>query len=122
MSRRRLSRAMSGMLLLSVVACSPAPRPLSFDPPALPEASRGVAYDARINVLGNVTPVGGYTITFGALPAGLSIARVAGAEAEAHVFGTPTTAGTVTFTVSAWCYGTNVSGQTGSTQYSIIVR
>ena len=122
MSRGRLSRAMSGMLLLSVVACSPAPGPLTFDPAALPAASRGVAYDARINVLGNVTPVGGYTITFGALPAGLSIARVAGADAEAHIFGTPTTAEKVTFTVSAWCYGTNVSGQSGSTQYSITVR
>jgi len=109
-------------LALFVAACSPAPGPLGFDPQALPDAHVGVAYDARINITGNATPVGGYSISAGALPSGLSIERVPGVDAMGHIFGTPTAPGTVTFTLSVWCYGTNVSGQTGSRQYSITVR
>ena len=122
MNRRRFLTAMAGPLLLVVAACSPAPGPLGFDPPTLPDAHVGVAYDARIDIAGNATPVGGFSISDGALPTGLSIERVRGEDAAGHIFGTPTTPGTVTFTVSVWCYGTNVGGQTGNTEYSITVR
>ena len=114
--------AVCGTLLLFVAACSPAPGPLGFDQQALPDAYVGVAYDATINVTGNVTPVGAFSISGGALPTGLSIERVPRADAAGHIFGTPTTPGTVTFTISVWCYGTNVSGQTGNKQYSVTVR
>ncbi len=122
MNRRRLLRTMSGLLLLFVAACTPAPVPLRFDPSTLPDAHVGVPYDARIDISGNATPVGGFSIADGALPAGLSIERIRGEDAAGRIFGTATASGTATFTLSVWCYGTNVGGQTGSAEYSITVR
>lgn len=110
-------------LMLVGAACgAPAPPPLGFEPPTLPDAQVGIAYDARITVTGNVTPVGAFSISNGALPAGLSIEKLAGEDAAGHIVGTPTAAGAVNFTVSVWCYGTNSPGQTGLQDYTITVR
>ena len=54
----------------------------------------------------------GFTVTGGSLPAGLSL------DLPGEISGTPTTAGTFNFTVTA----TNASGCTGSQDYSITVN
>ena len=36
--------------------------------------------------------------------------------------GVPTQPGTYVLKVDAWCYGTNVSGQTGGREYRIVIR
>jgi hypothetical protein len=57
------------------------------------------------------------------LPPGLTLASHENPERNrAELSGTPTTAGTYQLTISAWCLGSNVSGQTGSRQYSLVVR
>ena len=37
-------------------------------------------------------------------------------------FGVPEESGTYKFIVSVWCYGTNVSGQTGEKEYTLLVK
>ena len=39
-----------------------------------------------------------------------------------QISGTPTVSGTFNFTISVWCYGTNVSGQTADQQYVLVVK
>jgi hypothetical protein len=68
---------------------------------------------------GNWVPFGGYTpvivaVTAGVLPDGLSLRQVA---TEFRLEGTPTTAGTFTFTVTA----TDVIGCTGSRTYTLTI-
>jgi hypothetical protein len=57
------------------------------------------------------------------LTAWLSMSRRVprGALSAVQIHGTPTTPGSYTFTISVWCYGTNVSGQTGDKQYTLVV-
>ena len=113
------------VLLLAVtliVACTPGRAALTFTPDVLADAHAGQAYEQRIDIGQAATPVGGISIQDGALPAGLSIEKIAGEDAAGRIVGTPTAAGTFTFTVFAWCYGTNVSGQTGTKAYTLVVR
>jgi hypothetical protein len=70
----------------------------------------------------NRTPVGDFSISEGALPPGLELTKVDGVEDTAKISGVPEAAGTFEFTVYVWCYGTNVSGQTGEKEYSIVVE
>jgi hypothetical protein len=95
--------------------------PLKFAPDALPEAQVGTAYNEEIRVSLNNTPVGDFFISDGVLPEGLEFTFVEGEDA-AIFNGTPTEAGTFTFTVAAWCFGTQVSGQTGEKTYSLTVN
>ena len=95
--------------------------PLKFLPDALPEAQVGTTYDEEIRISLNNTPVGDFFISDGVLPEGLEFTFLEGEDA-ATVNGTPTEAGTFTFTVSAWCFGTQVSGQTGEKTYSLTVN
>jgi hypothetical protein len=95
--------------------------PLKFLPDALPEAQVGTAYDEEIRISLNNTPVGDFFISDGILPEGLEFTFLEGDDA-ATVSGTPTEAGTFTFTVSAWCFGTQVSGQTGEKTYTLVVN
>lgn len=98
------------------------PRPdLTFDPAELPVAQVGVPYEAVISVKGNVTPVFLFSVAEGSLPDGLTWAYVEHDD-FAKISGTPTRAGTFTIKVSAYCLGTNVSGQTGEMEYKIEVR
>jgi hypothetical protein len=109
--------------LLSTTFCIifPISRPeLSFMPDKMPDARVGVAYKVEIVVSGNATPVGDYSIPDGALPPGLELVMDEQYH-TARIEGTPTQAGIYTFTVSVWCYGTNVSGQTGEKQYTLVV-
>jgi hypothetical protein len=95
--------------------------PLKFEPDTLSSAQVGVKYEAEIRITQNSTPAGDISVSNGILPAGLEIIKVEG-EDIAKISGIPETAGTYTFTVSAWCYGTMVSGQSGDKEYTIVVN
>ncbi len=95
--------------------------PLLFQPEVLPAGQVGVPYDARILITGNVTPAGDFSVSDGALPAGLSLETLKG-ENAARISGTPKEAGSFRFKVFVWCYGTNVSGQTGEKEFVLVVK
>jgi hypothetical protein len=95
---------------------------LEFSPATLPDAQVGQPYSATITVSQAATPVGGAGIQDGVLPAGLDFALSEEHDNTMQISGAPTAAGTFHFTVSVWCYGTNVSGQTGTHEYTLIVK
>ena len=74
-----------------------------------------INHDARL------VAVGGASVAPGTLPPGLTLELLPGQVDTVRISGTPTTAGTSEFTVSVWCFGTNVSGQTGEQRYAITV-
>jgi hypothetical protein len=111
-------------VLLGTLACMlfGQPRgPLSFQPDTLPAAQAGGPYETKITISGNVTPAGEFSISAGALPPGLTLETVQ-ADHSARIFGTPAKPGTYTFKVFVWCYGTNVSGQEGEKEYTLVVK
>jgi hypothetical protein len=77
--------------------------------PTLPNGGVGAAYTATVQATGTPQPALG--VTAGALPPGLSLDPVSGA-----LTGTPTTAGSYTFTLSA----TNSAGSV-SRQYTVVI-
>ena len=95
---------------------------LVFSPGTLPDAQVGSPYATTITVSQTRTPVGGASVSAGALPAGLDLELSPDHDNTIHISGTPTASGTFHFTVSVWCYGTNVSGQTGSVEYTLLVK
>ena len=86
----------------------------------MPAAKVGQPFQLDITITRNVTPVGFYSITNGTLPPGLKLASERG-QPTGRISGTPSQAGTYTFTVSVYCLGTNVAGQTGEMQYTLVV-
>ena len=122
MHKNSLLIVLAGLaVLLSTSFCILTPRPaLSFLPDQMPEARVGVPYTVEMVVSGNATPVGDYYISNGTLPPGLELI-VDEQLHTANITGTPAQAGTYKFTVSVWCYGTNVNGQTGEKQYMLVV-
>ena len=94
---------------------------LVFKPNQLASATIGQRYLARITITQNVTPVGEMSVASGGLPPGLNFTFRQG-ENAAEINGTPSKAGSYKFTVSAWCFGMNVSGQTGNHDYQLIVQ
>ncbi len=105
----------------TTVACNTRP-PLTFAPDALPDATLAVPYSAVITISGNETPVGNVSADSG-LPPGISLHwDENGDRNRAELTGTPTSAGTYQLTINAWCLGTNVSGQTGTRQYTLVVH
>lgn len=123
--RELLVLSITVLIVFASVSCVlflPSGGDLKFEPDRLPEAQVGVAYEAEIHVTQNRTPVGDFAISKGSLPAGLELVTVEGEEDTAKISGVPAETGTFTFTVSVWCYGTNVSGQTGEKEYSIGVE
>ena len=122
MSKNVLLSTLAGLIvLLSTTFCSLTPRPaLQFMPDKLPDARVGQLYDVDILVAGNATPVGNYSISTGTLPSGLELITDESLH-TARITGTPAVAGKYEFTLSVWCYGTNVSGQTGEKKYAIVV-
>ena len=108
-------------ILFSTTFCILTPRPaLQFLPDQLPSARVGQPYKVDIIISGNVTPVGNYSVPAGALPPGLSLVMDQTLRIG-RISGTPTQAGTFKFTVSVWCLGTNINGQTGEKQYTLVV-
>jgi hypothetical protein len=126
MSVNRLARALgAAALCFFSVSCflfTPRRGPLKFEPAEMPAAQLGVPYGVRVTISDNVTPAGQFSISAGALPRGLALEKLQGEENAAHIFGTPEEAGTFTFRIFVWCYGTNVSGQTGEKEYSLVVK
>ena len=139
MKRKSLFVFLALLLILSTsIACSlfvptaqpteepepyfgPTGGPLKFSPDTLPDAQVGIAYDAEIQISLNNTPVGDFFISDGELPEGLEFSFLEGEDA-ATIVGTPAETGTYIFTVSAWCFGTQVSGQTGEKSYFLTVN
>lgn len=121
---RRLTFFSCLLVLFLALACFPDPRPrprLELDPAELPAARLGVPYEARITVSGNVTPVYMVLVAEGNLPDGLNLEYVEH-DVFATITGTPTRAGTFSFTISARCLGTSVSGQVGEMKYVLEVK
>ena len=79
---------------------------LSFTPTTLTGGTVGVAYSQSLSGSGGTAPYGSFTLASGSLPPGLSLGS------GGTVSGTPTAAGTYTFTVSAQ------DSSTGSGPYS----
>jgi hypothetical protein len=95
--------------------------PLKFNPEKLPEAQAGIPYEVKITITQNATPAGQFSVSEGNLPKGLALETLQG-ENTARISGIPEEAGTFIFRIHVWCYGTNVSGQTGEMSYTIIVK
>jgi hypothetical protein len=109
------------LALTAVLGCTPRPA-LQFSPTTLPDAQVGSAYAATITVSQAATPVGGASVQDGALPAGLQLALAKEPINTIQISGTPTVAGTFSFTIYVWCYGTNVGGQTATQEYTVVVK
>ena len=110
-------------LLAAALACRGpgGPPGLVFTPTQLPPAAVGQPYSVAVTITQNITPVGQMTVGLADLPPGLNFAFIKGQNA-AQIGGTPLKAGTYKFTVSAWCFGTNSSGQTGHQEYTVVVQ
>lgn len=109
------------LALTAVFGCTPRPA-LEFSPATLPDAQVGSPYASTITVSQAVTPVGGASVQDGALPAGLDLALAKEPDDTIHISGTPTVAGTFSFTIEVWCFGTNVGGQTATQGYALVVK
>jgi len=109
------------VLIALTAACRRDNRPaLLFLPTELPEAQVGEAFQVTIAVSQNQTPVDNIYMSGGSLPAGLEFTNAGNDTAEIH--GLPQESGTFEFTIEAWCLGTNISGQTGAKNYTLIVN
>ena len=109
------------LALTAVLGCTPRPA-LQFSPATLPDARVGSSYEATITVSQAATPVGDASVQDGALPAGLQLALAKEPINTIQISGTPTVAGTFSFTIYVWCYGTNVGGQTATQEYTVVVK
>lgn len=109
------------VLAVNLVACSSGRAALGFAPDKLQNGTVGQPYEAVIAVINNDTPVGDMYVSSGSLPPGVTLNFTRGTSASGTISGTPTTAGTYVFAISAWCLGTNVSGQSGEQSYSLVV-
>jgi hypothetical protein len=95
---------------------------LQFSPTTLPDAQVGSAYSATVTVNQAATPVDGASVESGALPDGLDLTLSKDPIDIIHISGTPTAAGTFKFTISVWCLGTQVAGQTATQEYTLVVK
>jgi hypothetical protein len=123
-SRRRgriLAVIGCALVLTALVGCNPGGE-LQFSPTTLADAQVGTPYAATITVSQAPTPVGGASVQDGALPAGLDLAVPREPIDTIQISGTPKAAGTFTFTIYVWCLGTQVSGQTGTQEFTLVVR
>ncbi len=122
MHKNSLCLVLAGLaILLSSSFCILTPRPsLEFLPEQMPAAKMGQPYQVDIRITRNVTPAGTYAITDGTLPPGLNLVSERDLQIG-RISGTPSKSGTYKFTVSVWCLGTQVAGQTGEKQYTLVV-
>ncbi len=93
-----------------------APAPLAITTATLPNGTAGAAYSATVTSSGGTAPVS-FSVSSGALPPGLALAS-SGAQSST-LSGTPTTAGTFTFTITAT--DSFVPAATASQSYSVII-
>ncbi len=83
---------------------------ITVNPASLPNGSTGIAYSQTLTATGGTAPHI-FAVTTGTLPGGLSLSAGGG------LIGTPTAAGTFTFTVAA----TDANGCTGERSYTLVV-
>ena len=83
---------------------------ITLSPGSLPGGTQGAAYSQTITASGSTAPYT-YTVTAGALPAGLNLAS------NGTLSGTPAAAGTSNFTVTA----TDALACTGSKAYALVI-
>jgi len=107
------------LALMAVLGCRPA---LQFSPATLPDAQVGSPYAATITVSQAETPVRGAWVQDGALPAGLNLVLGEKHDSTMQISGTPTVAGSFSFTISVECMATQVSGQTATQRYTLVVK
>jgi Ice-binding-like/Putative Ig domain/Dockerin type I domain/NHL repeat len=100
-----------GSRAYSIVIAPPACPVLTVSPATLPNGVVGTAYNQTISATGGTAPIA-FSVTAGALPAGLSLVAATGA-----ITGTPNLAGTFNFTITA--KDTNLCP--GSRAYSIVI-
>ena len=106
-------------LTLGLAGCG---SPLTFSPTTLPDGQVGSPYEVTITVSQNHTPVAGGGVETGSLPPGLDFKVSEQHDNTMRISGTPTAAGTFSFTISVWCYGTNVVGDSGEQAYTLVVK
>ena len=109
------------LLFAAMLACQCARPALVFSPVELPEARVGQPYEVTITVSGNETPVFLISVDSVELPPGLILHYEKNASI-ASIRGIPEMVGEFEFVISALCYGTNVSGQTGEQHYRLLVK
>jgi hypothetical protein len=107
------------LALTAVVGCRSA---LQFSPTTLADAQVGSPYAATITVSQAATPVDNASVQDGALPAGLDLAVAKDHSNNLQISGTPTVAGTFSFTIYVSCLGTQVNGQTATQEYTLVVK
>jgi len=95
----------------NVTVCPACPNPITLSPATLPNGTLGVAYSQTITASGGTAPYT-FSVIAGSLPPALALA-VGGT-----LSGTPTTAGSFTFTVRA----TDSAGCFGSQIYTIVIN
>ena len=120
--RGRIVRGIACALALTAVLVGCTRPALQFSPTTLPDAQVGSPYAATITVSQAETPVGRASVQDGALPAGLDLALAQDPEDTIQISGTPTVAGTFSFTIYVSCYGTSVMGQTATQGYTLVVK
>jgi hypothetical protein len=84
---------------------------ITVNPATLPNGTVGTSYNQSVSASGGTIPIT-FSVSSGALPTNLILNSATGA-----ITGTPTTAGTFTFTITA----TDAAGCTGSRLYTITI-
>ncbi len=87
---------------------------VTISPPTLPNGTVGVAYNQTLSGSGGLGSYG-WTVSSGVLPTGLSLSS--GFSKSAQIFGTPSAAGSFTFTITA----TDDSNNRGSQPYTVAI-
>ena len=107
----------------ALIAGCAAPSPLTIAPDSLPDASVGQAYSQRIEVGNVVSPWDHVRVRDGStLPPGLSLESLT-TETAGRILGTPTAAGSWTFTLQANARATGLqSGQVTDKQYTLTIH
>ena len=107
-----LSASANWSAVIATFSAAAAVVPPTVTTSSLPSGTVGSSYIATLTASGGVTPYA-WSISAGALPAGLSLSSSSGA-----ISGTPTTAGTNSFTVQV----KDANNQTGTASLSIAVN
>ena len=109
------------LALTAVVGCRELP--LQFSPTTLPDAQVGSPYAATITVSQAETVVALASVEDGSLPAGLKLELVHEPADTIQISGTPTVAGTFSFTIRVQCLGyPDFAGKTATPRYTLVVR
>jgi hypothetical protein len=95
-----------GSCAVGAVVCSA----ITLAPATLPNGTKSVAYSQTLTASGGTAPIS-FSITAGVLPTGLTL------TAAGVIAGTPTAAGSFTFTVRA----TDINACPGSATYTIVI-